>query len=34
MNTFEKARAFMYRNARPLDFAKWHIIYIMGGSLL
>jgi len=31
---FEKARAFMYRNARPLDFARWHIIDIMGGSML
>ena len=23
MNTFEKARQFIYRNARPLDFARW-----------
>ena len=23
MNTFEKAKKFMYRNARPLDFARW-----------
>lgn len=23
MNTFEKARGFIYRNARPLDLARW-----------
>ncbi|MCL2508583.1 MAG: hypothetical protein FWF05_05360 [Oscillospiraceae bacterium] len=23
MNTFEKARAFVYRNARPLDISRW-----------
>ena len=23
MNTFEKARAFVYRNARPLELARW-----------
>lgn len=23
MNTFEKARTFIYRNARPLDLARW-----------
>ncbi|MDE6926499.1 MAG: hypothetical protein K2P59_14805 [Acetatifactor sp.] len=23
MNTFEKAGSFIYRNARPLDFARW-----------
>jgi hypothetical protein len=31
MNTFEKARAFVYRNARPLDLARWQF-HFEGGS--
>lgn len=29
--TFEKARAFIYRNARPLDLARWQY-HFEGGS--
>lgn len=32
MNTFEKARAFMYRNARPLELALWQHRF-EGGSV-
>lgn len=31
MNTFEKARQFVYRNARPLDLARWQY-HFEGGS--
>ncbi len=31
MNTYEKARAFMYRNARPLEIALWQY-HFEGGS--
>lgn len=31
MNTYEKARAFMYRNARPLELALWQF-HFEGGS--
>lgn len=24
MTTYEKEGAFIYRDARPLDFARWH----------
>jgi hypothetical protein len=27
MNTFERARAFVARNARPLDFARWMFLF-------
>lgn len=30
MNTFEKARAFVYRNARPLDLALWRYHFESG----
>ena len=29
---FEKARAFVYRNARPLDFARWRYLFEGGSS--
>lgn len=31
MNTYEKARQFVYQNARPLDFARWKY-HFEGGS--
>lgn len=31
MTTFEKARAFIYRNARPLDLARWQYHFEGGG---
>ena len=31
MNTFDKARAFMYRNARPVDLSRWRF-HFEGGS--
>ena len=31
MNTFEKAKNFIYRNARPLDLARWQF-HFEGGS--
>ncbi len=31
MNTFEKARKFMYRNARPIELARWQY-HFEGGS--
>ena len=30
MNTFEKARQFIYRNARPLDLARWQYHFEKG----
>ena len=30
MNTFEKARQFIYRNARPLDLARWQYHFEAG----
>ena len=30
MNTFEKARQFVYRNARPLDLARWQFFFENG----
>lgn len=30
MNTFEKARQFVYRNARPLDLARWQFHFENG----
>ncbi|NLL33698.1 MAG: hypothetical protein GX257_00125, partial [Clostridiales bacterium] len=32
MNTFEKARTFIYRNARPLDFARWQYQFENGSK--
>ena len=32
MTTFEKARAFIYRNARPLDLARWQYHFENGSS--
>lgn len=32
MNTFEKARQFVYRNARPLDLARWQYHFENGGK--
>lgn len=31
MNTYQKARTFIYRNARPLDIARWQY-HFEGGS--
>ncbi len=31
MNTFDRARAFIYRNARPLDLARWQRHFENGG---
>lgn len=30
MDTFEKARNFIYKNARPLDLARWNYLYENG----
>lgn len=32
MNTFEKAKQFIYRNARPLDLARWQYYFENGNS--
>lgn len=32
MNTFEKARHFIYRNARPLDLARWQFHFENGSK--
>ncbi len=32
MNTYEKARAFMYRNARPLELALWQFHFENGSA--
>lgn len=32
MNTFEKARQFVYRNARPLELARWQFHFENGSS--
>lgn len=32
MNTFEKARLFIYRNARPLDLARWQYHFENGSK--
>lgn len=32
MNTFEKARGFIYRNARPLDLARWQFHFENGSK--
>lgn len=32
MSTFEKARKFVYRNARPLDFARWQYHFENGSA--
>ncbi|MFT3951947.1 MAG: hypothetical protein QM689_08410 [Oscillospiraceae bacterium] len=32
MNTFEKARKFIYRNARPLDLARWEFYFENGDA--
>jgi len=32
MNTFEKARQFIYRNARPLDLARWRFHFENGSK--
>ena len=30
-NCFDSARDFVYRNARPLDLARWHFHFERGG---
>ena len=30
-NCFDSAREFVYRNARPLDLARWHYTLSAGG---
>ncbi|MDR1247233.1 MAG: hypothetical protein LBK57_09430 [Clostridiales Family XIII bacterium] len=30
--TYQKARAFIYRNARPLDVARWQYHFEGGGK--
>ena len=32
MGTFEKAREFIYRNARPLDLARWQYHFENGSG--
>ena len=32
MKTFEKARDFIYRNARPLDLARWQYHFENGSK--
>ena len=32
MTAYEKARAFVYRNARPLDIARWQYHFESGSS--
>ena len=32
MNSFEKARCFIYRNARPLDLARWQFAFENGDA--
>ena len=32
MNTFEKARQFIYRNARPLELARWEFLFENGSK--
>ncbi len=32
MNTFDKARKFIYRNARPIDLARWQYHFETGNK--